>query len=43
MRAAVDCGEMDGGDVREEIVAGNAYGEKPGSHVSKVILLEPSP
>ena len=38
-RAAVDCGEMDLGDVREEIVVGNAYGGKPGSHGSKVILL----
>ena len=48
-RATVDCGEMDGGDVREEIVVGNACGGKPGSHGSKVILLshmegvEPSP
>ena len=39
MRAAVDCGEMDQGDVREEIVVGNAGGGKPGSHGSKVILL----
>ena len=31
-RAAVNCGEMDRGDVREEIVVGNACGEKPGSH-----------
>ena len=38
-RAAVDCRETDGGDVREEIVVGNACGEKPGSHGSKVILL----
>ena len=48
-RATVDCGEMDGGDVKEEIVVGNACGGKPGSHGSKVILLshmegvEPSP
>ena len=48
-RAAVDCGETDRGDVREEIVVGNACGEKPGSHGNKVILLshaksmEPSP
>ena len=48
-RAAVDCGEMDPGDVREETVVGNACGGKPGSHGSKVILLshtwrvEPSP
>ena len=39
MRAAVDCMETDLGDVREEIVVGNAYGGKPGSHGSKVILL----
>ena len=38
-RAAVDCGEMDGGDVREEIVVGNACGGKLGSHGSKAILL----
>ena len=38
-RAAVDCGETDGGDVREEIVVGNACGGKPGSHGSKAILL----
>ena len=38
-RAAVDCGEMDGGGVREEIVVGNASGGKPGSHRSKAILL----
>ena len=37
--AAVDCGEMDPGDVREEIVVGNARGGNPGSHGSKVILL----
>ena len=39
MRAAVDCGEMNPGDVREEIVMGNACGGKPGSHGSKAILL----
>ena len=39
MRATADCGEMDGGAVREEILVGNACGEKPGSHGSKVILL----
>ena len=39
VRAAVDCGETDQGDLREEIVVGNAYGGKPGSHGSKVILL----
>ena len=49
MRAAVDCGETDGGDLREGIVVGNACGGKPGSQGSKVILLsdakgmEPSP
>ena len=35
MRAAIDCREMDRGDVREEIVVGNAYGGKPGSRGSK--------
>ena len=39
VRAAVDCGETDLGDVREEIVVGNACGGKPGSHGSKAILL----
>ena len=39
MRAAVDCGDMDQGDLREEIVVENACGGKPGSHGSKVILL----
>ena len=38
-RAAVDCGEKDREDVREEIVVGNAGGGKPGSHGSRVILL----
>ena len=38
-RAAVDCGETDQGDVREEIMVENASGGKPGSHGSKVILL----
>ena len=48
-RAIVDCRETDQGDVREEIVVGNACGGKLGSHGSKVILLshaervEPSP
>ena len=37
-RAAVDCGETDSGNVREEIVE-NAGGGKPGTHGSKVILL----
>ena len=39
MRAAVDCGEMDRGDVREGILVGNACGGKLGSHGSKAILL----
>ena len=39
VRAAVDCGETDRGDVREKIVVGNACGGKPGSHGNKVILL----
>ena len=39
MRAAVDCGEMDQADVREETVVGNACGGKPGSHGSKAMLL----
>ena len=39
LRAAVDCGETDPGDVREGTVVGNACGGKPGSHGSKVILL----
>ena len=38
-RAAVDCREMDQGDVREEIVVGNACGGKSGSYGIKVILL----
>ena len=38
-RAAVDCRETDGGDVREETVVGNACGGKPGSHGSKAIRL----
>ena len=38
-RAALNCREMNQGDVREEIVVGNAGGEKPGSHGSKAILL----
>ena len=39
MSAAVDCRETDGGDVREEIVVGNACGGKLGSHGSEAILL----
>ena len=38
MKAAVDCGERNRGDVREETV-GNACGGKLSSLVSKVILL----
>ena len=38
-RAAVDCREMNLGDVREDFMVGNACGGKPGSHGSKVILL----
>ena len=40
-RAAVDCREMDQGDVREETVMVSACGGKPGSHGSKVIQLSP--
>ena len=39
VKAAVDCREIDKGDVRKKIVVGNAFGGKPGSHESKVILL----
>ena len=39
VRAAVDCRETDKGDARKEIVVGKAFGGKPGSHGSKVILL----
>ena len=38
-RAAVDYRETNGGDVREEIMVGNAGGGKPGSHGNKAILL----
>ena len=38
-RATVDCGEMDRGDLREEIVVGNTCGGELGSHGSKVVLL----
>ena len=34
VRAAVDCRQMDRGEVREEVVVG-----KPGSHGSKAMLL----
>ena len=49
MRAAIDYREMNLGDVREEIMVGNACRGKPSSHGSKVMLLshmygvEPSP
>ena len=36
-RAAVDCGEMDQGDVREETVVGKDCGGKSGSHGSEAI------
>ena len=39
MRACVDCRETDLGEVREEIVVGNASGGKAGSHGSKAMLL----
>ena len=39
MKATVDRGESDCGDVREEIVVGNACGGKLGSHGSNAILL----
>ena len=36
---ALDCREMDQGEVREETVMGKACGGKLGSHGSKAILL----
>ena len=39
MKAAVYCGEMERGVVREETVVGYICGEKPGSHSSKAISL----
>ena len=39
MRAAVDCGETDRGDMREETEVGNACGEKAGSDGNKAVLL----
>ena len=36
---AVDCGETYQGDVRMEIVVGNACGGKPGNHRNKAIWL----
>ena len=38
-RVAVDCGETDQKEVREETVVGNACGGKLCSHGSKAILL----
>ena len=38
-RAAVVYREADRGDMREEIMVGNACGGKPGSHGNKAILL----
>ena len=35
MRAAVDCGETDQGDVREETVVETACGGKLGSHTAE--------
>ena len=37
MRAAVNCEEMDRGDVREETAVENACGGKSGSHGSEAI------
>ena len=39
VRSAVDCGETDQGDLREEITVGKAYGGPLGSHGDKVIML----
>ena len=38
-RAAVDCADVDPGDMSEEILVRNAQGRKPGDHGSKAILL----
>ena len=38
-RAAVDCGETDGEDLRKETVVGNACEGKPSNHGSKATLL----
>ena len=43
MRAAVDCGETDRGDVREEFMVGNACGGKPGDTAKSCTGVEPSP
>ena len=40
MRAAVDRRETDQGDVREEIVVGNACRGRPGSHGNKGYMVE---
>ena len=39
MRIAVDCGETDQEEVKEETVVRNACGGQLGSHGSKAILL----
>ena len=39
VKAADDCRETDGGELREETEVGNACGGKLGSYGSKVILL----
>ena len=39
-RTAVDCGERDPGDVREETVVGNSCGGKSGSHGSRAVTPE---
>ena len=39
VRVDVDRGETDRGEVREEIVVGNACAGKPGSHGSKAMPL----
>ena len=38
-RAAVDCREAELGDMRQQVVVGNACGRKSSSHGSKAILL----
>ena len=39
MKGAVNCGETDREEVKEENLMGNTCGGKPGSHGSKEILL----
>ena len=39
VRAAVNCGERDPGEVGEEIVMGNACGGQSSNHGNKAILL----